>query len=43
MENRCNEWECPYNQNGKCTRNECVEFEDIMERIHEMKNAGGPS
>ena len=35
MENRCNEWECPYNQNGKCTQGECTMW-DITEIIQEM-------
>ncbi len=28
MTNRCNEWECPYNKEGKCTTNECPKMED---------------
>lgn len=34
MENRCNEWSCPYNQNGKCTATICVKEEEIYEKIH---------
>lgn len=34
MENRCNEWGCPYNQNGKCTATICVKEEEIYEKIH---------
>ena len=34
MENRCNEWNCPYNKNGKCTATTCVKEEEIYEKIH---------
>lgn len=34
MENRCNEWNCPHNQNGKCIATICVKEEEIYEKIH---------
>lgn len=36
MENKCNDWNCPYNKNGKCSQDECVSW-DISEMIKEMK------
>lgn len=36
MENKCNDWECPYNKNGKCTQDECASW-DIGDIIKEAK------
>ena len=33
MENRCNEWNCTFNENGKCTTNDCPKMEDILKVI----------
>lgn len=35
MENRCNEWSCEYNENGKCTTNDCPKMDDVLNAIHD--------
>ena len=34
MENRCNEWDCQYNKDGKCTTNDCPKMDDVLKTIH---------
>lgn len=36
MENKCNDWECPYNKDGKCTQDECVSW-DISEILNTIR------
>ena len=36
MENKCNDWECPYNKDGKCMQNECVSW-DISEILNAIR------
>jgi hypothetical protein len=36
MENKCNDWECPYNKDGKCTQDECVSW-DISEILNAIR------
>jgi hypothetical protein len=37
MANKCNEWECPHNKDGKCDADECERFEDILETVRNKK------
>jgi hypothetical protein len=30
MENKCNEWECSYNKDGKCILGDCPKLEDFF-------------
>lgn len=39
MTNKCNEWECPYNKNGKCSLDECAS-KDIWEVLENLKANG---
>ena len=37
MENKCNEWKCPYNKKGVCTTNTCVKEEELLDRLRKNK------
>lgn len=37
MDNRCNEWGCPYNKNGTCTTNQCPKEEEMYNIIRKEK------
>ena len=36
MENKRNDWDCPYNKDGKCTQDECVNW-DISEILNAIR------
>lgn len=36
---KCNDWNCPYNKNGKCTESECMSW-DISEMIAAIRKDG---
>ena len=42
---KCNEWECTYNQNGRCTTNDCPTMDDVLNVVHgrssTCENEGG--
>ena len=38
MENRCNEWNCEHNKDGKCATNDCPKMDDVLEIISKNKN-----
>lgn len=34
---RCNEWECPHNNGGECSQEECAYWEEIFEIFREKE------
>lgn len=39
MENRCNEWNCEHNKDGKCATNDCPKMDDVLEIISKNKKS----